>query len=80
MFRYLAGMSPLEPGFRRVRFAPNFVSMVNHVRAEHQAPAGKIVSEWRRENGVIRLYKGGTGGAKTELSAAVLKFLPEYPR
>ena len=28
--------------------------MVNHVRAEHLAPAGKIVSEWRRENGVVR--------------------------
>ena len=54
MYRYLAGMSPLEPGFRKVRFAPNFVSMVNHVRAEHLAPAGKIVSEWRRENGVVR--------------------------
>jgi len=54
MYRYLAGISPLEPGFRRVRFAPNFVSMVNQVRAEHLAPAGRIVSEWRRENGVVR--------------------------
>ena len=54
MYRYLAGISPLAPGFRKVRFAPNFVSMVNHVRAEHTAPAGTVASEWTRDGGTIR--------------------------
>ncbi|MBO5668518.1 MAG: family 78 glycoside hydrolase catalytic domain [Lentisphaeria bacterium] len=53
MYRYLAGISPLAPGFAKVRFAPNFVPQVDHVRAEHLAPAGKIAAEWRRTGNTI---------------------------
>jgi len=53
MYRYLAGISPLAPGFSKVLFAPNFVSQTDYVRAEHLAPSGKIVSQWQRKGNKI---------------------------
>ena len=79
MYRYLAGISPIEPGFSKVRFAPNFVSQTDFVRSEHLAPTGKIASEWRREGKRIHcrftLPEGVTAmvelpGIKQEISAS----------
>lgn len=56
MYRYLAGISPLTPGFKKVRFAPGFVSQTDFVRAEHLAPVGKITARWQRENGNIHCH------------------------
>lgn len=91
MYRYLAGISPLTPGFRKVRFAPGFVSQTDFVRAEHLAPVGKITARWQRENGNIHCHftipEGVTGvvdlpGMRREFRESCTFTIPDshFPR
>ncbi|MDO3644335.1 alpha-L-rhamnosidase [Mucilaginibacter sp. L3T2-6] len=54
-FKGLGGIKPDPelPGFKRVILTPNFVDKLGHFEAEHTGPYGKIVSSWKRTNGVI---------------------------
>jgi alpha-L-rhamnosidase len=49
-YRHLAGIKPLEevPGFRKFVIQPRPWTGLDHVRAEHQSPFGRIVSAWKR--------------------------------
>ena len=44
------------PGFRHFTIRPNFVGGVEHVKAFHNAPLGKIEVEWKRTEQKVRLY------------------------
>ncbi|MCX2452597.1 family 78 glycoside hydrolase catalytic domain [Pedobacter sp. PLR] len=50
LFKGLGGIhtDEAEPGFKKVRLRPNFVSGLNHFEAEHEGPYGKIRSSWKR--------------------------------
>lgn len=49
-FKGLGGIHPDEqqPGFKRIQLRPNFVSGLEHFKAEHDGPYGKISSAWKR--------------------------------
>lgn len=55
--QYLAGirMNPCRSDVNSVNIAPCFVSALNHAKGFHIAPAGRISSEWVREDGMIEL-------------------------
>ncbi|PPL19152.1 family 78 glycoside hydrolase catalytic domain [Microterricola pindariensis] len=48
MHRELGGLSPLEPGYRRIRIAPRPVPQLQHAQTEHDTPYGRAASGWER--------------------------------
>ena len=52
-YRNLAGIETDGPGFRKILLAPQPAPGLDHVAASYDSPAGKIVSEWRREGGEV---------------------------
>jgi len=74
MFRYLAGIRPLEefPGFERFAMAPQFVEKLHWAEATHHSPYGLIRSAWRRESEVVRweIHVPPNSQARLELPAA----------
>ena len=53
MYRYLAGISPAAPGFRKIRLAPQFARQLDWVRAEYETPQGMLRSAWERDGGKV---------------------------
>ena len=44
----LAGFQPLEPGYSKIQFRPNFVEGLNRVDCTYRSVSGTIESHWRR--------------------------------
>ena len=47
LFRRIAGIAPLEPGFRQVRVAPICDRRLGHAGADYDSIAGYIRTDWR---------------------------------
>lgn len=54
MYRKVAGVSQLEPGYRRFQVQPMFVEGIDEAGIEFESVYGKIVSKWSRKAGTIR--------------------------
>ena len=48
-YEALGGITPLEPGFRRVAIRPQFAEHLNWVEVTRQTPYGAIEVVWRRD-------------------------------
>ncbi len=48
MHRVLGGLTPLEPGYRRVLIAPRPVAGIDHAETAFESPHGTISVSWRR--------------------------------
>ena len=48
-------LNPTRSNVNEVRIAPSFIGTIDNASAYHVAPAGKISSEWTRENDAITL-------------------------
>jgi alpha-L-rhamnosidase len=46
LHRVVAGLAPLEPGYRRIRVAPQPGGGLTHARATHDTPHGRACSAW----------------------------------
>lgn len=65
MFRDLAGIAPLEPGYSKIRLHPRFPSAkassetetISWVTARHESPHGEIAAHWKREDDGSLLYQ-----------------------
>lgn len=55
-YRGLAGIrwDPEIPGFKHVILRPGLVKSVDWVKCSYDCPYGRIVSNWKRENGLFR--------------------------
>lgn len=51
MHRVIAGIDPLEPGYRRVRFAPRPGGGLTRASARHESPYGTLACSWTVEEG-----------------------------
>ncbi|WP_137845311.1 alpha-L-rhamnosidase [Microbacterium sp. 2FI] len=51
----VAGLSALEPGYRRLRIAPHPLTRLTHARAEHETPYGPAAAGWERVDGALRV-------------------------
>jgi hypothetical protein len=51
----LAGLQPLDPGWRRFRVAPEVVGDLTFVTASHRTPYGETASRWRRDGSALTL-------------------------
>lgn len=50
-YEYVAGIVPIEPGFRKVAFRPHFLEGVDSFSATYRTPYGEIRAGWKRVNG-----------------------------
>lgn len=50
-YRWLAGIRPIEeyPGFKKFTISPTIPNGLNAVNCNYRSPAGKIISNWKRE-------------------------------
>ena len=46
LYEYVAGIQPLEPGFRRVEVHPHPGDGLTYARSSHISPYGRIASSW----------------------------------
>ena len=53
MHRVIGGIASLEPGYRRVRFAPRPGGGLTSARARHESPYGSISCSWTLEGGEL---------------------------
>ena len=51
MFRRIAGIAPLAPGFRRIGVSTLLDPRVKHVGAEYDSVLGRISTDWRQRDG-----------------------------
>jgi alpha-L-rhamnosidase len=51
MFRYVAGIDMLEPGYAKVLLQPRIVGELTRVDAQYDSIRGRIASSWRLEEG-----------------------------
>ncbi len=56
MYRKVAGVSQLEPGYKRFRVQPMFVKGIEEAGIEFESVYGKIVSQWSCRDGKIRVH------------------------
>lgn len=65
MMTTLAGISPLEPGYTKIRLHPHFPSKnattetatISWIKAHHDSPHGRISVSWKREDDGSLLYE-----------------------
>lgn len=55
LYQILGGIRPAEPGFKKVLLKPAAVGDLTFVNCHHDGPYGRIVSNWRKENGLFTL-------------------------
>ena len=55
MHRVLGGLTPAEPGYRRIRVAPQPAGGLTRVAVSHASPHGPIDVSWTREGYEFRL-------------------------
>lgn len=56
MYRKIAGINQLEPGYKKILIKPMFVKGIEEAGAELESPYGKIVSRYSCKDGKIRIH------------------------
>lgn len=56
MYRHMAGIRPLEPGFSRILVEPVPDTRLSYVNASYDSVSGKIVSRWEKIDGGFRYH------------------------
>ena len=47
MYESIAGIAPLEPGYKKIMFAPVPNQLLSEAKGEYDSPYGKITSHWK---------------------------------
>lgn len=55
LYEHLAGIQPLEPGYRKIAFVPSFPAGLDHAEASYDSVRGTIRSSWRRQGSTLTL-------------------------
>ena len=50
-YEYVAGIVPIEPGFKKIAFRPHILEGVDSFAVTHKTPFGEIRAGWRRVGG-----------------------------
>jgi alpha-L-rhamnosidase len=66
-YAYIAGVRPIEPGFKRFEVRPRPPSALNHVKATVPTPHGSISVEWRKTEGKVTLRVSVPKGTTAEV-------------
>jgi len=52
-YTYVAGLSPLAPGWKKIALAPAYLEKIEHASATIAAPYGEVALQWERNNGDV---------------------------
>jgi alpha-L-rhamnosidase len=55
MYRVVAGIELLEPGYRKIRIQPQPDARLGYAKASFESPYGRIASGWSLDNGELQL-------------------------
>lgn len=55
MVEGMGGISPLEPGFRRILVKPNFTDRLTYVRTTYNSVQGLIECRWEKNQGSVKM-------------------------
>lgn len=70
--RHLAGLQPLEPGYRKVLFKPTITPFLKHISLSYDSNAGNYAFNWKINNdGTISIH------AEIPFDASAILELPE---
>jgi alpha-L-rhamnosidase len=69
LHEYVAGLSPLEPGYRRLRIAPRIGGGLTSASFSVETPFGRASSSWRRIGDVVELTATVPPGTEAEVRA-----------
>ncbi len=67
VYKRIAGIEPLESGFKKVRVAPNPCKGLANVKAEYDSVNGKIVSSYEQKDGKIKYFIEIPEGVQAEI-------------
>ena len=67
MYRTLAGVSALEPGYRKVLIAPEVGKGIDSASLNHRTPYGVVASSWVQTDGGMTLEATVPGNATAEV-------------
>jgi alpha-L-rhamnosidase len=69
LHRSVAGLAPVEPGYRTIRIAPRPLRALTHASARHRTPYGEALVEWKRDGDeiVVRAVVPANAVANVEL-------------
>lgn len=67
LFRRVAGIQPVAPGYRASRIQPDFDAGFAHVRASHLTPYGRLAVEWERMDAGVSVRVEVPHNTATEL-------------
>lgn len=56
MYERVAGIYPLEAGYKKIRIAPLVDSHLTYSKGEYQSPYGLIESEWKLKDNTLQLW------------------------
>ncbi|MDR2039309.1 MAG: glycoside hydrolase family 78 protein [Bacteroidales bacterium] len=56
MYERIAGISPLLPGYKKIRIAPYPDNRLTFAKGEYESPYGRIVSQWSSDEGRFTLH------------------------
>ena len=86
VYRNICGINEMEPGFKKVRFAPQLSNKLQSVSCEYDSVSGKYVSKWKvNADGTVTVHfevpfnceavavLPGTDGRQVQLQAGVYK-------
>ena len=63
----IAGLQPVEAGYKKVKFAPNPCRGLSEVKAEYDSVSGKIVAGYGQTNGKITFFAEIPEGVEAEI-------------
>ncbi|ODT41349.1 MAG: alpha-L-rhamnosidase [Microbacterium sp. SCN 71-17] len=67
MHRVLGGLTPVEPGYSRVRIAPQPIDGVDHAQTSFDSRHGRVAVSWHREGTVVHLVATVPEGVVAEI-------------
>lgn len=56
MYEYLAGIQPLKPGYKKIKFKPEIPDKLESISVEYESSYGMIASSWHQENNMLLLH------------------------
>lgn len=72
-FKHLAGISPLEPGFKKLRIAPKLPQKLDHAEGKLETVLGEVVSKWEKTESGLKMELSVPFGAE-----AIVEIPQEY--
>ncbi|WP_238902014.1 alpha-L-rhamnosidase [Clostridium sp. YIM B02506] len=73
MYKHIAGIQPLENGFKKVKFEPKLNIKLHYMNCTYESVGGRYVSNWRiNKDGTIEMH------FEVPFNCTAIAILPEY--